>query len=587
MPFETPITIKAALDQIHRQTYVLPAIQREFVWRAGQIERLFDSLMRGYPIGSFLYWKVQRENVHDYRFYDFMFDYDQRKPRNNPINPNRLTSDITAILDGQQRLTALNIGIRGSYASKLPRLWWNNPDAFPKKRLYIDLLRSTEEDEDSNLYSFRFLTQKEACNSTDDVFWYCLKDILKIPDEADIVDIVYDKGIKSPRNAHKTLIRLHRLIYTDGVIARYEEDSQDLHKVVNIFVRVNSGGTVLSYSDILMSMATAQWDELDARAEIYGLVDEINDIRNGFAFDKDWVLKAALVLSDIPDVGFKVSNFNSTNMKHLQRNWEQIKTTLRTTVRLISRYGFSRSTLTATNAALPIAYYIQQRDLGDELINSHHHASDRESIRLWLTRSLLKRGFWGAGVDSLLGALRSTIREHGATRFPSGELYNMLRARGRSLSFENEELEDLVENTRRAFLLLSLLFPSSLVRDSVVHIDHVFPRSRFTRTRLRKAEMPDDEIDRSLENSNRLPNMQLLNETENMEKSDRMPREWIDKFYNTVETREGVVKAHDLGDIPQNLAGFNGWYEARRERMLGKLRNILEVDPSTSETEPS
>lgn len=133
MPFETPITIKTALDQIDRQTYVLPAIQREFVWRSGQIERLFDSLMRGYPIGSFLYWKVRQENVHDYRFYDFLFDYDQRTPRNSPINPNRITSDITAILDGQQRLTALNIGIRGSYASKLPRLWWNNPDAFPKK----------------------------------------------------------------------------------------------------------------------------------------------------------------------------------------------------------------------------------------------------------------------------------------------------------------------------------------------------------------------------------------------------------------------------------------------------------------------
>ena len=577
MPFESPITIKTALDQIDRQTYVLPAIQREFVWRASQIERLFDSLMRGYPIGSFLYWKVRRENVDDYRFYDFLFDYDQRNPRNNPINPNRLTSDITAILDGQQRLTALNIGIRGSYASKLPRLWWNNPDAFPKKRLYIDLLRIPEEDEDGNLYSFRFLTQKEAGSGGSDIYWYCVKDILDVPDEADIVDIVYDKEIKSPKNAHKTLIRLHRLIYADGVISRYEEDSQDLHKVVNIFVRANSGGTILSYSDILMSMATAQWDELDACAEIYGLVDEINDIGNGFAFDKDWVLKAALVLSDIPDVGFKVSNFNSTNMKLLQGNWERIKTTLRTTVRLISRYGFSRSTLTATNAALPIAYYIQQRGLGDELINSHHYASDRESIRLWLTRSLLKRGFWGSGVDSLLVALRSTIREHGATGFPSNQLYDMLRSRGRSLSFEDEELEDLIENTRRVFLMLSLLFPSSLLRDSVVHIDHVFPRSRFSRARLRKAGLSGEEIEKCMENVNRLPNMQLLNEIENQEKSDLMPLEWLERFYPEPDARAQRIDMHDLGELPSDMHGFNEWYEARRERMLERLRRILGV----------
>ncbi len=583
MSFERPITIKEALNQIDRRTYVLPAIQREFVWRSSQIERLFDSLMRGYPIGSFLYWKVRREKVEDYRFYEFIYDYDQRAPRNNPINPNNITSDITAILDGQQRLTALNIGIRGSYASKLPRLWWNNPDAFPKKKLYIDLFRIPDEDEDGNSYSFRFLTKMEVERSGEDAHWYRINDILGVADATDIVDVVHDRGIGHSKDAHKTLLRLHNLIYSDGVISRYEEDSQDLHKVVNIFVRVNSGGTILSYSDILMSMATAQWDELDARSEIYGLVDQVNEIGNGFAFDKDWVLKAALVLSDVSDVGFKVSNFNSDNMKRLQQNWEGIKRTLRMTVRFLARYGFSRSTLTATNAAMPIAYYIHQRKLGDELISSHHCASDRENIRLWLTRSLLKRGFWGAGVDSLLVSLRSTIREHGGTQFPIVALYDMLRGRGRSLSFDEEELEDLIENNRRAYLLLSLLFPSSLTRESDVHIDHVFPRSRFTRTRLTKAGVPDDEVERSIENSNRLPNMQLLNEKENTEKSDRMPWEWIDKFYATAEAQESVAKAHDLGVLPQDIAEFNDWYESRRERILVSLREILGVTTSAND----
>ncbi len=59
MAFQTPITIKDALDGIQRQAYVLPAIQREFTWRPNQIAGLFDSLMQGYPIGSrSLYWRV-------------------------------------------------------------------------------------------------------------------------------------------------------------------------------------------------------------------------------------------------------------------------------------------------------------------------------------------------------------------------------------------------------------------------------------------------------------------------------------------------------------------------------------------------
>ena len=72
MAFHTPITIKEALDNIHRHRYALPAIQRELVWSQRQITRLFDSLMRGYPIGAFLFWRVESENLKQYQFYDFM-----------------------------------------------------------------------------------------------------------------------------------------------------------------------------------------------------------------------------------------------------------------------------------------------------------------------------------------------------------------------------------------------------------------------------------------------------------------------------------------------------------------------------------
>ena len=70
MAFQTPITMSKALESIGCRKYVLPAIQREFVWRPNQIERLFDSLMRGYPIGSFLFWIVKRESIEQYKFYD-------------------------------------------------------------------------------------------------------------------------------------------------------------------------------------------------------------------------------------------------------------------------------------------------------------------------------------------------------------------------------------------------------------------------------------------------------------------------------------------------------------------------------------
>ena len=62
MSYYPPISIKQAIDKIDYKQYLRPAIQREFVWNPRQIELLFDSLMRNYPIGSLLMWKVQGEN---------------------------------------------------------------------------------------------------------------------------------------------------------------------------------------------------------------------------------------------------------------------------------------------------------------------------------------------------------------------------------------------------------------------------------------------------------------------------------------------------------------------------------------------
>ena len=79
MSYQTPVTIREALESIQLQDYVLPAIQREFVWSAPQIISLFDSLMRGYPIGSFLFWRLEPE-AHsakfrqDQQFYGFLKD---------------------------------------------------------------------------------------------------------------------------------------------------------------------------------------------------------------------------------------------------------------------------------------------------------------------------------------------------------------------------------------------------------------------------------------------------------------------------------------------------------------------------------
>ena len=138
--YQSGLTIKYALEAVSKNLYVLPAIQREFVWKPDQICRLFDSLMQGYPFGTFLFWKVEPEKSAQFKFYGFVQNYHERDAAHCPelgTLPNR---ELTAVLDGQQRLTALNIGLRGSMALKEPNKWRTNPNAFPKKLLHLDLL---------------------------------------------------------------------------------------------------------------------------------------------------------------------------------------------------------------------------------------------------------------------------------------------------------------------------------------------------------------------------------------------------------------------------------------------------------------
>ena len=571
MPFQTPITIRKALRSIQCREYVLPAIQRQFVWHPVQIARLFDSLLRGYPIGSFLFWTVRRGSIEQYKFYDFMLDYHQRDNRHCASIGAVSQDSITAVLDGQQRLTAMNIGLRGSYAYKPPRRWWSSP--FPTRHLYLNILAEAEENEAGMRYDFRFLTPDEAEIRDETQCWYRVGQILTADDALDLHDFLVDRQLADQRRPFRVLAGLQKVVQTEPVIAYYQEEDQDLDKVLDIFIRTNSGGTTLSYSDMLMSMATAQWENLDAREAIHGTVDEINRTGDGFGFSKDFLLKAGLMLAGVGSVRFKVTNFNRKNMKLLEDQWDSITRAVRTAVKLVARFGFSRGSLTANNAVLPIAYYLYHRGTPAGFLTQAAYREDRDTIRSWLIRSLLKRGIWGSGLDSLLTALRSVIKEHGGEVFPSAKLEAAMRARGKSLTFEEEEYQDLVESKDRTFTLLALLYPVVDLRTVKFHIDHIFPKSRFSSQRLRKADVCEDDIPGFQDRADRLPNLQLLVGEKNESKSDKLPKQWMVETFGAKATE--YAKRHDLGEVPADMTGFNAFYEARRDRLLAKLRGLL------------
>ena len=575
------LTIESVVNGVSAQEYVLPAIQREFVWDPEQMCTLFDSVMQGYPFGEFLFWQIARESSEDYRWYGFVRDYHERDNAHCPDLGILRDRALTAVLDGQQRLTAFNIGLRGSMAIKQPCKWRSSPDAFPRRVLALNLLGTNEPDEDGNRYEFEFVGENQL-NLQGTKLWFPVSLILSLDLGPDMTEWLLDQNLtrEQIKDAHKTLARLYQVIRVEPTVAYCEEQQQNIERVLRIFIRRNSGGTVLSYSDLLLSTAVSQWVRLDARKEVHQLVDDLNRVGNGFELTKDFVLKAGLMLTDIASVGFKVENFTHSNMLVLEDNWAKIRETLLATVALVASFGFDSSTIRAQSSLLPIAYYLHKRGAPPNFITSGQFETERRAISEWLIRSLLKKsGIWGSGLDTLLTALRDEIRKSSNGSFPADEIRHVMAQRGKSLDFNAEEMEDLSDigyGDSRLFALLTLLFPFVDCRNKF-HIDHIFPKSRFAPLQLKKAGVQETELAEFQESADRLANLQLLDGNVNVEKQAKLPTEWLAEHFEETSRRQHFVHEHDLGEIPQGIDGFLGFYKARRELLRHRIEQLVHM----------
>jgi uncharacterized protein with ParB-like and HNH nuclease domain len=583
MSYQTAITIKSAIDHIKKQHYVLPSIQREFVWNTDQIETLFDSLMRDYPISTFLFWKVDKNKTKDFQFYEFIRHYHEKDNRHNRKLDISNDEDVIALLDGQQRMTSIYIALMGSYANKTPYQRWDSAQAFPKRKLYLNLLKPSDELEVE--YDFQFLTEQES-KPKDGYFWFECGNILEITDMGKssmylMKNKLMDTSIYSEKQSEfaiNTLNQLFNVIHQKGTISYYLEEGESLDKVLQIFIRINSGGTILSYSDLLLSIATAQWKEKDAREVIHEFVDEINKIGEGFNFNKDFVLKSCLVLADF-DVKFQVDNFTKENMAVIEKNWDKTSAAMRAAIELAAKFGYNRDNLLATNTIIPIAYFIYNNDFVAQILHSAQREDDRKAIKEWLARVLLK-GTFGGQPDSIYPIMRNLTNKN-MGRFPLQEVIEHYKGSNKSISFSEDDIENLMSlqyGKAKTYCALTLLYPA-LNYNYKYHQDHIHPKSFFTNKRkLRELGVADDQIAAYMDEFNSLANLQLLQATQNIEKSDKPFSDWLKESFTTQAERDSfLMQNHIKPDESLDFADFLVFIANRKQTLKKQLRTMLDV----------
>ncbi|RLF26756.1 MAG: hypothetical protein DRN14_06355, partial [Thermoplasmata archaeon] len=455
--------------------------------------------------------------------------------------------------------------------------------AFPTRRLYLNLLVPKKNgDETDMVYDFAFLSDEEARDSTAETFWFKVGDILNFREQWEVNDYLIKHGLpqkpeEQARFANRTLFKLWSVVHDSKVINYFLEKDESLDKVLNIFIRVNSGGTILSYSDLLLSIATAQWKHRDAREEITSFVDELNSMGDGFRFDKDLVLKSSLVLADFKDIAFKVDNFNKSNMLKIEEQWDDIAQALRGAVTLVASLGYNRDTLTANYAIIPLAYYLKVKRTPRNFNTSGTYSEDRKAIHRWLILSLVKRVF-GGSPDTVLRPIRDILRGNSDV-FPLDAIIDKLKGSNKSIVCTQDDVDNMLYHRYGqgyTFSILALLYPTLDFRNKF-HIDHIHPRSVFTRARLRKRGIPDADIDVCIDNVDRLANLQLLEGVPNQEKSDTDFCDWIEENCQSNQSKTEYMRRHFIPDVDLTLSNFPEFVEKRNLRLRSELCRILGV----------
>ena len=581
MSFYPPLTISSVIQKIDYNQLLLPAIQREFVWGPEKIELLFDSIMRHYPVGSLLLWKVQGANKTSHRYYSILKAYRQRYLTHCPEVDTTNLPDFEAILDGQQRLTAIYIGLKGTYAYKsYMTKWRDNEHALPTRRLYLNLSGYSPQDEtegevneDGRLYDFQFLTNDEFEQDKENI-WFEVKQILNLQGTFKLNQFIKENGWEDEEFINMTLSKLHDVIHVTPIINYYLEEEQDYEKALNIFIRINSGGEKLSYSDLIMSTTIAGWKKLDARQEINNLIDEIWDTF-WFDLDKDFILRSYLMIFS-KDIKFRVSNFSVENAREFEKHWGEIRHTIVETFQLIHDFGYAEKYLTSKNAILPIIYYLYTSGKTNDFATKVAHKDDRENIRKWFHAVILHRTF-GGQADGVLKIIRDVIKselDQGNENFPVGPITKRLSRTRKSITIDDEFIELLLEircEDRYSFPVLALLYPHLDFKNGNFHKDHLHPISWFSPKKLKRRN-----IDTSTEKgwyyqekyfNDGVVNLQLLDGNENKSKNNKSLADWI-------KSEEIDLKKYMIPDILE-FKRFSEFVDARWEILKTRLKEEL------------
>jgi hypothetical protein len=530
-----PRTLFRLIEDINTSLY-LPHIQRPFVWDEDQMKRLFDSLMQNYPIQTLLFWRTQDE-IKARRFMsEISWDVDLSDFYDSNVSKQGV--EKVFVLDGQQRLQSL-------YAIFSGAILLENGD---RSEAYFDITSGEVTPELGLPHKLEFSKQVLKLP------WYRVSDLLgkdkqrnaeeladRLNDALDDYDLslapaerpapesqrARQKRVRRNISQLLSLLREEKHFWTqelDGVANQYP-----YRMVLDIFVRVNSGGTKLNASDLMFAAMKEGWDEIEEA------IEETTDVLNstGLSFDKTFPLKCLLVVHG-RGAEASAEKFSGENgavlLQDMKTHWDrseeafqELRDFLKTELKI-----YADKLVNSYNSFIPLFDYLYWNPKPDErskaLMRGYYYKAQ-------------SFGWYSQSTDNVINGLHSILGTQCANGFPMDEVKKYFRGRGNQVELRADDLG----TARLRRMLLNLVYVDQMGgspfdvkhKGNEPHIDHIYPRHALV-THLK---LPSNEV-------NTIGNYRFVGATDNIRKRAELP----ESYFGRLKTNGTPIERHLLVD---------------------------------------
>ncbi|MBB1255864.1 DUF262 domain-containing protein [Streptomyces sp. OF3] len=519
--------ISQILDKVDSGDIALPEFQRGYVWTRDQVRGFFQSLYRGYPIGGFLTWTTKADST---------------QARGGGAGRD---GTVHLLLDGQQRVTTLY----GVTHGRPPRFFEGNSATLTGLHFHLE----TE--------VFEFYAPAKM---RDNPLWVDVTSLLRNGIGGHLLSLTQlaDGDTGAMAAYMERLNRITQIKDRDVHIDEVTGDDKTIDVVVEIFNRVNSGGTKLSKGDLALAAVCASWPE--ARPTMNEALAAWSDA--GFDFKLDWLLR------NVNAVVTGEAQFSKLADVEVTAFQAGLKETIDSVGYLLNalggRLGLDHRRVLSGRGAFPVMSRLLHRHGG-----RFPDALTRDRLFYWYVHSFL----WGRHTGATETALNQDLQalDEGGVDL----LIEVLRrSRGGRLEVSPDDFVGSSMGSRFYPLLYMLtrvhgaqdlesglpLRAGMLGRLNSLQVHHIFPKARLREYGYSSAEI------------NAVANFCFLTQDTNLRVGARKPAEYLPEI---TMRAPGALESQWIPMVPElwRIENYPDFLAARRELLSCAANDFLET----------